>query len=142
MHRVLLDTDVFSEILKRKHLEIVRQARAYKAAMGRFTISAVTVVECVKGWQKQANEAKILGLESMLPHVEVLDLDQQAALWAGRIYGSLERRGATVGRADAMIAGIAVASGLPVVTRNVAHFDRIASLDLGLRVETWDVIAS
>lgn len=137
LHRVLLDTDVFSEVVKGKHAAIGRMASAYRVAFGTFTISAVTVTENVRGWQRKGAVAQLAKLIALFPKLDVRLLDVEAATWAGKIAGELERRGNTIGVADSMIAGIALANELPLVTRNVDHFDRVATLGFGLRVETW-----
>lgn len=137
LHRVLLDTDIFSEIVKGKDAEIARTANAYRAAFGSLTISAVTVTENVRGWQRKGAAAQLAKLIGFLPKLDVRILDVEAAVWAGKIAGELERRGSRIGEADCMVAGIALANDLPVVTRNVRHFDRVAELGFGLRVETW-----
>ncbi len=47
MTRRLLDTDIFSEILKGIDPRVVTRATAYKAEIGRYTISTITVMEVV-----------------------------------------------------------------------------------------------
>lgn len=49
MDKALLDTDIFSEILKGIDQNVVAKATAYRAAFGHHTISAITVIEIVKG---------------------------------------------------------------------------------------------
>jgi predicted nucleic acid-binding protein len=66
-----------------------------------------------------------------------LTLDGQTAELAGWIYGDLERTGQTIGRADPMIAAIALQHGLSLVTGNQAHFRRIAALGYPLKLENW-----
>ena len=68
---------------------------------------------------------------------EVLPLDVDAALIAGRIYGELEKSGQTIGRADPLIAGIALAHTLELVTGSTNHFERIASLGYPLKLRDW-----
>ena len=57
-----------------------------------------------------------------LPTVEVLPLDLQSAVLAGRIYADLERTGQPIGRADPMIAALALQHGLTLVTGNLSHY--------------------
>jgi tRNA(fMet)-specific endonuclease VapC len=67
----------------------------------------------------------------------VLPLDRDAAIVAGRIYGELEKTGQTVGRADPLIAGIAIMRNLMLVTGNTKHFERIAALRFPLLLDDW-----
>lgn len=65
------------------------------------------------------------------------DCDRPAAELAGRIFADLERTGQPIGRADPMIAGIALHHGLVLVTANTDHFRRIADLGYSLELEKW-----
>lgn len=56
--------------------------------------------------------------------------DDRAAAEYGRITGDLRRAGREIGVADTMIAAIALAHSLTVVTRNVKHFMRVKDLDV------------
>ncbi len=49
MDKVLLDTDILSEILKKRDQSVAGRAREYRAHYGRFTLSAATVMEVVRG---------------------------------------------------------------------------------------------
>lgn len=137
MDQSLLDTDILSEVLKAKNPSVVERAKQYQAEYKRFTISAITVMEVVKGLH-QAGRAD--ALEKFLKSVKssnVLALDQSCAEMAGKIYGDLERTGQPVGRADPMIAAIAIQHNLTLVTGNVEHYQRIQKLGYSLKLENW-----
>ncbi len=51
----------------------------------------------------------------------------------GSIFATLERRSATVGFRDAMIAGIALENWLTVVTRSKADYSKVP----GLPIDEW-----
>lgn len=137
MDKALLDTDIFSEILKGRDTRVMERARRYRASIGAYTISAITVMEVVKGLHKQDREDSIQRFLSALAHVEVLELDSISANLAGRIYGDLERVGQPIGRADPMIAAIAMVHDLVLVTGNVDHYRRIQSQGHPLSVTNW-----
>jgi len=67
----------------------------------------------------------------------VADDDQAAAELAGRIAGDLDRTGQPIGRADPMIAAIALEKGLDLVTGNTAHYQRIQQLVYSLTLVNW-----
>ena len=100
MDKALLDTDIFSEVLEGIHPAVVARASAYQTVFGHFTVSLITVLEIVKGYQKIKREDRIQKFLSILPAVELLSLDLQSAEIAGRILGDLERLGHPIGRAD------------------------------------------
>ena len=137
MDRALLDTDTFSEIIKAKNPEVLRKAAEYRHYFGRYTISAVTLTEIVKGFQKRGRRDRIQDLIARLAKEELLPLDFNAAVIAGRIYGELEKTGLTIGRADPLIAGIALAHNLTLVTGNTKHVERIVDLGFPLALANW-----
>ena len=137
MDRSVLDTDIFSEVLKRKNSTVVRRAEEYLRQHGRLTITTITVLEVVAGWHRLQREDRVQELVARLPDFEVLPFDAEAAVQAGRIEGDLIRLGKVVGRADSMIAAIAAAKGLPLVTGNTDHYTRIRDLGLPLVLSDW-----
>lgn len=139
MDKALLDTDILSEILKAVNRPVAVRAAAYRATWGRYTISTVTVVEVVKGLHKVRREDAIERFLSGLSSEELLTLDVQGAELAGRIYADLELTGQTIGRADPMIAAIALQRGLTLVSGNLSHYRRIVELGYGLKLEDWRV---
>lgn len=94
-------------------------------------------MEIIKGLHKARREEQIERFLQGLPSVEVLTLDNRSSEIAGRIYADLERSGQTIGRADPLIAGIALRHRLPLVTGNLGHFRRIHQLDYDLELENW-----
>jgi tRNA(fMet)-specific endonuclease VapC len=137
VRRALLDTDIFSEVAKGKNETVRRRALAYTSTIGPLAISTVTVVEVVKGLRKVGREPEIDRFLASLPKLEVFPLDTVAAEHAGRIYGDLERLGQPIGRADPMIAGIALARGLVLVTGNRDHYERIIRAGHPIEIEDW-----
>ncbi len=137
MERALLDTDTFSEIIKAKNQNVAQNARAYRLQFGCYTISAVTIAEMVKGLQKRRRDDRIRGLVVAISNEELLPLDLEAAVIAGRIYGELEVAGQTIGRIDPLFAGTAIAHNLVLVTGNIRHFERVVALGFPLKITDW-----
>jgi predicted nucleic acid-binding protein len=94
-------------------------------------------MEIVKGFHKLQRQDRIEQFLTGLPTVEVLTLDLRSAELAGRIYADLERTGQPIGRADPMIAAVALRHDLTLVTGNVAHYQRIQALDYNLKLDNW-----
>ncbi len=137
MNKSLLDTDIFSEILKGIDSHVVAQATAYRAIFGRYTISTITVLEVVKGLHKMQREDRIEQFIDGLVTVDVLTLDVQSADLAGRIYADLERTGQPIGRADPIIAAIALRYDFALITGNQTHYQRIRDLGYNLQLDNW-----
>ena len=139
MNKVLLDTDIYSEVLKEIDPRVGDRAAAYREEYDRFTITAVTVMEIVKGLRRMARPDRAERLLRQLRTTEVLSFDADAATVAGQIFADLERIGQLIGHADPMIAAVAVRHGLPLVTGNGKHFERIQALGYALELENWRV---
>ena len=137
MNKSLLDTDILSEIGKGIHPNVVRNATAYRNAFGRYTLSVISIMEVVRGFQNKQSVRRLQAFVASLPAMEVLLLTESAATAAGRIAGELERLGRTIGIADAMIAAIALEHGLELVTGNTTHFQRIQQLGYPLTLVNW-----
>jgi tRNA(fMet)-specific endonuclease VapC len=137
LDKALLDTDTFSEILKRVDAQVVRRATDYRSQFGVYTISTITIVEIVKGLHKVQREERLREFLKGLSAVEVITLDLSSAELAGRIYADLERTGQPIGRADPMIAAIANRNGITLIIGNTTHYERIKNLNYDLRLGNW-----
>lgn len=137
MDKALLDTDIFSEILKGIDQNVVARAVAYRDTLGHYTLSIITVVEIVKGFHKLQREDRIEQFLAGLPTVELLTLDLRSSELAGRIYADLERTGQPIGRADPMVAAIALRYNLTLVTGNLSHYRRIQGMGYDLSLDNW-----
>jgi predicted nucleic acid-binding protein len=113
MSKVLLDTDILSEILKGKSAVVTAKAGTYLAQQGCFTTSAITVAEIVYGFRRVGREDRVAQFEASLDTAEVLALDDAAARLAGRINADLERVGRVSGRVRVRVR----TEGVPVQPR-------------------------
>ena len=139
MNKALLDTDILSEIGKAKDATVAAHAKTYRRSFAHYTISTVTVMEIVSGFQRTQAAARLNDFLATLPHMEILPFDQPGAELAGRIAGDLERIGQPIGVADTMIATIAIENGLELVTGNTADFQRVQQLGYPLTLVNWRV---
>ena len=137
MDKCQLDTDILSETLKARNPNVVDRLTAYKASFGQITISAVSVMEVVKGFHKVGRNDALQKFLDGLKASEILAFDQSCAEIAGRIHADLERTGQPIGRADPMIAASALRYGLTLVTGNTTHYQRIQTLGYSLVLDNW-----
>lgn len=101
------------------------RADEYLAVQGRFTVSALSVMEIVYGFHRIGREDRIIQVRSLIAEHELLGVDGATATTAGRIYADLEQRGTPVGLTDVLIAAVALHHNLPLVTGNISHFQAI-----------------
>ena len=133
----LLDTDIFS-LLKQGHPQIMARA----ATEGEFGLTIVTRIEVLK-WRfatvlTAANSRELMLAQHWLK-VSEADLSQQLIVpfnsSAADVFDQLrsDKRLRKIGRADLLIASIALAQQATLVTRNVRHFQLVP----GLKIENW-----
>jgi tRNA(fMet)-specific endonuclease VapC len=140
LNKALLDTDIYSDILKAIDQNVTRNATAYRQIHGRLTFSVISVMEIIQGLQKVgASPKRIQAFRTAISLEEILLFDQDAADLAGLIAGDLDRVGRPIGRCDPMIAAVAIRHGLELVTGNTAHFQRIQQLGYPLTLTNWRI---
>ena len=87
----LLDTDIFSEIIKRANPNVINKANSYLAEFGKYTISVITVMEVVEGWRKRKQEQRIEQFINIISSQEILSFNYTESVLAGKIYADLEK---------------------------------------------------
>jgi predicted nucleic acid-binding protein len=133
MQPALLDTDILSELLKQKNASVLQKATAYLAQYQRFSISAITRYEVLRGLKDKNATRQLKSFETFCQNVEVVAitdgiLDRASDLWAeGR------RKGRPHRDPDLIIAATALLHRRALVTGNTPHFNWIQGLDL----EDW-----
>jgi tRNA(fMet)-specific endonuclease VapC len=137
MAKALLDTDILSEVLRGKNEAVRRRAETYLSQHGQLTISVLAVVEVVKGFERLQRQAEIDRFLIDIEAMEVLPLTSDSAALAGRMYGALDRAGLPIGRIDPMVAAIASANNLELVSGNRSHYERLVELEFPLRLTNW-----
>lgn len=131
----LLDTNSFIDHLRRGPASNVT-IRLAAATPGSIFLSSVVLAELIYGAMRSsvAYQASNLALVSRLGRqFPSLPFDDRAAAEYGRLRAHLAAIGAMIGPNDLMIASIALANQLILVTQNTAEFSRVPNLIL----ETW-----
>jgi tRNA(fMet)-specific endonuclease VapC len=130
--RYLLDTNVCIQFLTNRSASVI--ARLQSTKPGDVVLCSVVKAELIFGAHKSARrEANLRTLEAFFKPFVSLAFDDEAARAAGEIRAELQRGGTPVGPNDLLIAAIAIASGLTLVTHNTDEFGQVA----GLALEDW-----
>lgn len=135
---VLLDTDILS-LLTQGHHRVAARAEQATDTIGITIITRIEILQArfafllkaSDGEQLQRAQYWLSRTESDLAKLPVATVDADAAAQFDRLQqqSGLKR----IGRADLLIASIALARRATLVTRNVRHFQRIPNLTL----ENW-----
>jgi predicted nucleic acid-binding protein len=137
VNKALIDTDIYSEVLKAIDPTVAQNAAAYRKVHGFLTISVITVMEVIQGLQKVGGTSRIQAFRIAITPEEILLFDQAAADLAGQIAGDLDRVGRPIGRCDPMIAAVAIQHGLELVSGNTTHYQRVQQLGYPLTLVNW-----
>lgn len=130
----LLDTNILSELIKRKpNIHLLARLES-EPAHALFT-SCICIMELRFGsalrddfekfWQKITKE--------IISRINILSIGDKEAQIAGDILAKLRTSGQIIGLEDVLIAASAITNQYTVVTGNTRHFLRIT----GLQVENW-----
>jgi tRNA(fMet)-specific endonuclease VapC len=125
--KYLLDTNICIYLIKKQYPEIV--ARLLKTGFNNITLAELEygVANSIRSF-----EAQTALLEFIIPF-EIIDFTCTAASFYGKIRKDLKDKGQPVSDMDMLIASVAMANGLVVVTSNEKEFRRIP----GLKIENW-----
>lgn len=108
--------------------------RLLETSPGEVFLCSVVKAELLYGARNSARvEHNLSRLSEFFAPLDSLPFDDVAAAHYGVLRAQLRREGTPVGANDMLIAAIALANEVVVVTRNRDEFHRVA----GLRVETW-----
>lgn len=128
MDAVLLDTDVFSYLMKSNDT----RAAVYRPHVKDKTvaISFITVGELYYGAEKKGWSAKSRkNLEERLKAVVVVPYDEELCRTFGRVKASLSP-GVVVATNDLWIASCAIRHAIPLISNNRKHFEKVPNLKL------------
>ena len=131
----LFDTNAFVDHLRRGPKSNVT-SKMLVALPGTIRLCSIVLAELIFGAVRSGpamearNRELISGLRSQFPTVP---FDETAAEEYGKLRAHLTAAGQMIGPNDMMIAAIALANGLTLVTHNTAEFSRVP----GLVLEDW-----
>jgi tRNA(fMet)-specific endonuclease VapC len=131
--KYLLDTNVCIKFLNGRSLAIKQTINDKNP--DDIVLCSIVKAELFYGALKSAQPDKnIERLNRFVSQFESFPFDDDAAEAYGRIRSDLEKLGTPIGPNDLLIASIALANGVILVTNNIKEFGRIQSLTL----EDWE----
>jgi tRNA(fMet)-specific endonuclease VapC len=128
----LLDTNAVSVLLNRRNTSLT--LKVANCPFEELFLCSVVKGELFYGAWKSPDPAKTMAqLAPFFRQVESLPFNDIAAEWYGRIEAYLTQNGNRIGPNDTMIAAIALANDLTLVTHNTREFSRVPNL----KIEDW-----
>ncbi len=98
-----------------------------------MTISIITYYEIISGLKHRDAHKKMASFLDFVSKNKVLHLTEQSVTISAAIYAELRKEGKPLDDIDILIAGIAVANDLVLVTHNRNHLERIRKL----KIKDW-----
>ncbi len=135
MDEVLLDTDILSEVLKRKDQQVLAATKQYLTMHQRLAYSAMTVYEIIRGMRARAATRQLSEFLKLVNTSDVLPVSMPVLMRAGELWAEARNAGHPHNDADLIIASTALETGLVLVTGNANHFSWIN----GLQMSDWRV---
>ena len=130
----LLDSNVCVRILTNSHLKVSQKYSALGSA--KVAIYSVVKAELYYGaYKSQRRSTNLVSVTQFWDPLVSLPFDDMAADVYGQIRAQLELQGTPIGPNDLMIASIALANNLTLVTHNTREFSRVS----GLQLEDWEI---
>ena len=129
----LLDSNTCIQFLKGRSLAIAQKIKA--TPREQIVLCSIVKAEMYFGAKRSHNPAKTRAeQDEFLALFQSLPFDDDAAEFYSDIRAELALRGTPIGPNDLMIAAIALANQLTLITHNVREFSRVT----GLQLEDWE----
>jgi tRNA(fMet)-specific endonuclease VapC len=129
--RYLLDTNILSDLVRRPQGVIAD--RIVHEGEGSVCTSVVVAAELRFGSAKRGSERLTVQVEAILSAIAIMPLEEPADRFYAQLRVDLEKRGATIGPNDMLIAAHALALECAVISANEREFSRVTDL----KVENW-----
>ena len=128
----ILDTDILSEFL-RGNTKVIGKVDEYLMEYGFVSLSIITYYEILNGLLYKDARKQLKRFNDFAELNKVIPLTLRPTQIAATIQADLRKKGIEIGHTDTLIAGIAMANDLQLVTNNTDHFKRIK----GLEITNW-----
>jgi tRNA(fMet)-specific endonuclease VapC len=132
--RYLLDTNVCVMYLNGRSISV--RDRLHSISIEEMAVCSIVKAELFYGAMRSNNPTRTLERQqNFLASFVSLPFDDETAIVCGQIRARLASVGTPIGACDLLIAAIALAHNLTLVTHNTREFGRVD----GLQVEDWEV---
>lgn len=128
MKEVIIDTDILSYYLK-GDVQVIKMFAQYLQKHPQLNISIITKFEILSGLEYKKASRQIEKFNEFSLNCNVPSITETSIRLSAEIFGSLRRKGISIGTSDILIAGQALENGWVLVTNNEKHFRHIEGLE-------------
>ncbi len=130
MDDAILDTDILSEVLKRKDQQVLAHTRQYLAEHGRLAFSAMTVYEIIRGMRATQATRQLREFFTTVGTSDVFPVSLPVLMRAAELWAEGRNGGHPHNDADLIVAATAMDAQRVLVTGNTGHYSWISGLQL------------
>jgi len=128
--RYMLDTDIASYLIRGNHPGVTEK---FTELYENCVMSSITAAELQYGAGKRNNRMLTRKVQALCGLIPIIPWSDEAACAYARLRIELETKGTPIGSMDMLIAASAIAENAVLVTNNLEHFSKVASL----KIENW-----
>ena len=128
----IIDTDILSQFLRGNPV-VFQKVDEYIKEYGQINISIITYYEILNGLLYKDAQKQLVRFLEFVELNNVILLSVSSAKIAAEQYAKLRKAGKDIGHTDTLIAGIAIANSMQLITNNTVHFSRIKVL----KTDNW-----
>nr|WP_242042204.1 type II toxin-antitoxin system VapC family toxin [Leptolyngbya sp. FACHB-541] len=125
---ILVDTDILS-LFFRGNPAVVSRFQEYLSEHQQINLSIITYYEILSGLKHRDAQKQLSLFLGFVAQNTLLHLTQESVTLSANFYATLCLSGTPVDDIDLLIAGVAVANDLVLITHNQRHFNRIEGLE-------------
>jgi tRNA(fMet)-specific endonuclease VapC len=129
MKACLLDTDILS-LFFRNHPQVIENCNLYLQEYKQLSFSLITYYEILSGLKHRDAQKQLEKFLAFSNLNQILPLTEKSVKISAEIYADLRQKGTPVDDIDLLIAGVAIANDLVLITHNQKHFGKIEELEL------------
>lgn len=135
MKQVIVDTDILSYYMKGQP-NVVKNFDEHVEKSQFVYISRISVIEILGGLKVKNAEKQISRFKALISKHKILDTTEISAEISSSIFAQLHKLGKHSGNYDILIAGIAIANNLMLITNNEKDYQNIE----GLEIKNWTLL--
>jgi tRNA(fMet)-specific endonuclease VapC len=129
MKPCLLDTDILS-LFFRNHPQVIEYFNLYLQEYEKLNFSLITYYEILSGLKHRDANRQIENFLQFSEKNNIILLSQESVMISAEIYAESRKKGTPVDDIDLLIAGVAMANNLVLITHNQKHFGKVKGLEL------------
>jgi tRNA(fMet)-specific endonuclease VapC len=125
----LLDTDIIS-LFFRNHPQVINYFNLYLQEYQKLNFSLITYYEILSGLKHRDANKQIENFLKFSQQNNIIPLNQESVIISAQIYAESRKNGTPIDDIDLLIAGVAMANNLVLITHNQKHFGKVKGLEL------------